>query len=536
MKFTCVLLVVLAVLLALNLRVDGAPFPPPQFRLCQSADRCCPPVSQKPPVPFQFQTGLPWRTRIAAQFADAKYIAKYQRAYQLMKALPNSDPRSLYAQARMHCAYCGAAFYYPRSDYSLEIHDGWFFFPWHRMFLYFHERILASLIGDPTFALPFWNWDNQSQGATQGNVMPRYYSERRWSNKSNPLYDPNRNRCALPPHLIDLNSGGGCSGMPDDYLRTENNRLMYNQMVSGPTTPSLFFGSTYRFGWSGGMGGGTLEGAPHGTVHIFTGNPYSRNPYDDMGNLNVAALDPLFYAHHANIDRLWEVWKGMGGRHKDISDPDYLKSQFVFYDENKRLVSVSVGQVLNAGNLRYGYQKVPNPWMNPKAGGMSTASVDGMDMSGQSVEATQCSALANSDVPALIKSSPLLKKSGNILFTTPLTFRVRRLAPTGNRQEILEINNIEIDWTKKAKINAFLFYPGASGSSIDCMEFFGTFAHIPASNHKKKLGYSRSWRLGLTTKLAQLGKSGFSQVVVTLVQVGSNQHIKFGATKIKLEK
>ena len=27
-----------------------------------------------------------------------------------------------------------------------------------RFYLYFHERILGKLIGDDTFALPFWNW------------------------------------------------------------------------------------------------------------------------------------------------------------------------------------------------------------------------------------------------------------------------------------------------------------------------------------------------------------------------------------------
>lgn len=96
-------------------------------------------------------------------------------------------------------------------------------------------------------------------------------------------------------------------------------------MVFGLMMLSFFFGLIYRFGWLGGMGGGMLEGVFYGIVYIFIGNLYFWNFYDDMGNLNVVVLDLLFYVYYVNIDWLWEVWKGMGGRYKDISDFDYLK-------------------------------------------------------------------------------------------------------------------------------------------------------------------------------------------------------------------
>lgn len=173
--------------------------------------------------------------------------------------------------------------------------------------------------------------------------------------------------------------------------------------------------------------------------------------------------------------------------------------------------------------------------MNPRAFGMGVMSSDDMDMSGASMEAAKCSSLQYSDVSALVKASPLLENSGNVLSIEPLTFRVRRLDPTGSWQEILVIENIAIDWTQTAKINAFLFHPSASGSSIDCMEFFSTFAHIPEAHHRKKKGYTRSWKLGLTEKLVQLGLSQVSHAVITLVQVGSDQQIKFGSARILLE-
>jgi hypothetical protein len=36
-----------------------------------------------------------------------------------------------------------------------------------------------------------------------------------------------------------------------------------------------------------------------------------------MGAFNSAGLDPLFWLHHCNIDRLWEVWRKMSATHKD---------------------------------------------------------------------------------------------------------------------------------------------------------------------------------------------------------------------------
>ncbi|KAH1055296.1 hypothetical protein J1N35_033361 [Gossypium stocksii] len=78
-----------------------------------------------------------------------------------MKALPVDDPRNFMQQANIHCAYCNGAYGqvgFP--DQKLEVHYWWLFFPFHRMYLYFFERILGKLIGDPDFTMPFWNWDS----------------------------------------------------------------------------------------------------------------------------------------------------------------------------------------------------------------------------------------------------------------------------------------------------------------------------------------------------------------------------------------
>jgi tyrosinase len=46
----------------------------------------------------------------------------------------------------------------------------------------------------------------------------------------------------------------------------------------------------------------------HDDVHVWVGG--------DMTNITTAAFDPIFYAHHCMIDRIWYLWQvkhGNGG-------------------------------------------------------------------------------------------------------------------------------------------------------------------------------------------------------------------------------
>lgn len=489
-----------------------------------------------------------------------------------MRALPRSDPRSLYAQAQLHCAYCGGAFKYKGSAWGLEIHGGWFFFAWHRAFLYFHERILASLIRDHTFALPFWNWDNQLPIEPLGNIIPCYFDEV----DNNPLYSPNRAQCARPPNIVDLAyTGAGLNGeCPDmEGLQDSNGEIMRLQMSA--ETARLFHGNPYRYNTRGGRSPGNMERTPHGNVHVFAGDPLADlrlNPdtqqkyaaYDDMGNLNRAAYDPLFYAHHTNLDRLWDFWIKQGGAHTDFSDPDYLNSKFIFYDEKQNLVSIQVSQVLDLDKLRYKYDDMINPWLMeppldppdeiapspsmyvpppappappPEMGMMRTiAEAFATEPSpGPTADPTTCSPTFGPDVSRIIRYAPPLRKNGTQFSTTPLTFRVRRLDTTGKGFEVLTFSDLVMDWTEPAQIHAFLFLPNATAASISCPEFFGTFSHIPEAARTRPKDFSMTWTLGLTTRLREIGKLHVRHVVVTLVQIGSEQLIRFQDAIIEID-
>ena len=47
--------------------------------------------------------------REAAHRASPERVAQYIRAYELLRALPDDDPRGWLGQANLHCAFCNAA-------------------------------------------------------------------------------------------------------------------------------------------------------------------------------------------------------------------------------------------------------------------------------------------------------------------------------------------------------------------------------------------------------------------------------------------
>jgi tyrosinase len=77
-----------------------------------------------------------------------------------------------------------------------------------------------------------------------------------------------------------------------------------------------------------------------------------------MGSVPTAAQDPIFYLHHANIDRLWNAWlKQGGGRSNPLTDNAWKTTKFLFFDENKNQKWMTGCDVLRcADQLGYSYQ------------------------------------------------------------------------------------------------------------------------------------------------------------------------------------
>ncbi|KAI3844469.1 hypothetical protein MKX03_023549 [Papaver bracteatum] len=321
---------------------------------------CCPPKreSEEPFIDFQFPdpSTQPIRVRRPAHVMDKDkvFVAKYNKAIAIMKSLPYDDPRSFRRQADIHCIFCTGAYNQQHSNSLMKIHRSWMFFPWHRMMIYFHEKILGSLIGDDTFALPFWNWDSPV-----GMHVPDMFL-------NGSFVDTERDSSHLPPQVVDVNFDEQERGLGHEEQKAYNVGFMYTQMISAAKKPELFMGCPYKAGGDGYCNApGTIEDAPHNTLHYWMGS--NLNPErENMGAFYSAARDPIFYSHHSNIDRLWEVWRELRSSNNVPEDSDWLDTHFFFHNEKSQLVRVRIRDVLDITKLRYTFDWVENPWINAR--------------------------------------------------------------------------------------------------------------------------------------------------------------------------
>src|SRR5688500_15074987 len=90
------------------------------------------------------QAGLRIRRSALQLPANDPVFANYARAVELMHQLPMGDRRNWWRQAQIHADHC--------------VHNGIDFLPWHRHYLNEFEKICGQLIGDSSFALPYWDW------------------------------------------------------------------------------------------------------------------------------------------------------------------------------------------------------------------------------------------------------------------------------------------------------------------------------------------------------------------------------------------
>jgi polyphenol oxidase len=267
----------------------------------------------------------PIKLRQSASSLSATQLTALQNAFAAVRALPAADKRRWVLQADLHALYCGSC-----SNNAVDIHGSWSFFPWHRAYLYYLERILGTLVGDiNNFRLPYWDWENVRS-------LPTSY--RTPNSSSNSQWDGNRNS--------GIAGGGNLPAGDGTQSRIDTLNLL--------TDFTSFGGNSFT--------GGALEDDPHGIIHMDVGLP--SYPYHDMGNLGYAARDPIFFAHHCNIDKLWSGWNDLAGggglpagAYTNPTDPSFQNLRWSFYDENQNTVSISAADVLDhKDNLRYIYK------------------------------------------------------------------------------------------------------------------------------------------------------------------------------------
>ena len=267
----------------------------------------------------------------------------YAKAVAAMQALPQANPLSWRYQAAIH-----GIDPLPRTMKGLWAecqHSTSFFLPWHRMYILNFERIVAmhvaNLGGPIDWALPYWNY-RTSDPATLA-LPPEFVSPALPSGAANPLYVAQRSPIA--------NAGSAVLGPRDVDLST-------CLTSSGTTNPGGFFGGPPAAHF--GQLAGALELTPHNAVHVQVGN----TPGGWMADPDLAALDPIFWLHHSNIDRLWEVWLACDPLHQNLTSAYWLSGvTFQFHDATGSPVTMRTADVLNltAPLLDYKYSDASCP-------------------------------------------------------------------------------------------------------------------------------------------------------------------------------
>ncbi|KAI3497198.1 hypothetical protein L1887_39634 [Cichorium endivia] len=466
---------------------------------------CCPPPS-KYGKEEDYVFPQPGETRIRQPLhsLSPEYIEKFRYGIQQMRDLPDDDPRSFKNQAKVHCAYCNGS--YTQNGQQLQIHNSWLFFPFHRYYLYFFERILGHFVKDKTFGLPYWNWDNPD-----GMVIPNFVLEAKQSDTNpNPLYDLFREKKHIKPGvMIDLDFTGTDRIVGKYYSQKDvNDTTMNRQMMRNAFDAKSFFGGRYVAGSAPIANAdnlvGSIEAGCHTAVHRWVGDSEKPN-HEDMGNFYSAGYDPLFYLHHSNVDRMWTLWKDMEVvGHKEPEGEDWLNASYVFFDENQKPVRVYNRDCVNLDNLKYKYlHSSIDSWKDrkpkPRCANSST-NTSAKNMNGEEF------------------------KSNVVINKTPVRFRLNR--PNGgekrkpedkkNVKEILCVTGINFDGMKPAKFDVFVNDCGDSTKITACeSEYAGTFAAIP---HKKdeSMVCKSGMRFGITELLEEINAEDYKSVQVTI--------------------
>jgi tyrosinase len=268
----------------------------------------------------------------------ANIVPTLKAAIAKMLALPPSDPRNWYRMAIAHAIDCP--------------HGNWWFLPWHRAYIASFEAICRELSGDDNFTLPYWDWTtnpdvpgvmfegvlNPNDGAYvetaavfRAAFEPVVKATDWWTivkdadgmlDATCPYYQLLSRAVRFPDDLwfdvFDNPMGqfwfdrGKARGLDEKapQLDAITQRCVSPIYVLAGLGASDFasFASPKAPAHSAMSGFGVLELYPHNNVHnCVGGSPYNNGKGGFMQN-NLSPVDPIFWLHHANIDRLWDIW------------------------------------------------------------------------------------------------------------------------------------------------------------------------------------------------------------------------------------
>jgi hypothetical protein len=354
--------------------------------------------------------GVPARQDAASLAPNSSTLTTLRNTIAEMKERSDRnalDPLGWHLYGGQHSIFCAT------NAFRMQIHYGWFFLPWHRAFLSNLEQKIRRLSGDRGFALPYWDW-------TRDPRPPQAYF-----GSGNPLHDTTR-------------IYGPAESLPSDF--TELGPAMrgpgfghFAGLSRDPSRPQTE---------------GTLEQGAHNNVHNWIGG--------NMASFDGAGFDPIFSAHHGNIDRLWEAWRAASPGKRDPVDPAWHNQLFPFFGAAGEVEKIRVGDLLDTRKLGYVYDRLG--WQHT----LSAASTPQYPGDGTTL--------------AALTLSPETRA------------QVRRLAATPSRGRVLlQYRRMQIPIHPLCH-RIFLLHPAeARSAAVDTATYCGTFTLLPIPDASRGL-------------------------------------------------
>lgn len=346
-------------------------------------------------TPFRRASAQPaarWRRYNVASANGQKMLQDYATAVKKLMALDPSDPRCWFRNAFVHTIDCP--------------HMNWWFFVWHRGYLGWFEQTLRDASGNPDFAIPYWDWTQSPRlpAGVFGNVLdptnaawsPYTQDFQTFYNLMNPalttlwstfsaaqLGQLNIRMMSTLPSLWSQVQGDPVNGgmfAPTVYARyptaanpdldkSTRDAVSAKKVLSG-LAPVDFLkfnsGKTPSHNTDpGSTTAGILEGSPHNLTHNYIGGyPYVPNSQIGFMASNLSPCDPVFFLHHSNMDRLWDVWTRKQQKAGQPTLPTgadlttYKNEPFLFYMDNqgRPVTQSTAGDYIDMARFNYDYE------------------------------------------------------------------------------------------------------------------------------------------------------------------------------------
>lgn len=249
--------------------------------------------------------------------------------------------------------------------YSGDAHGQWKFFPWHRKYVKEFETKLQLF--DPCVTIPWWDW-TQDQDKSDGNFGWIDAAGTDWGAVSNDNtivgsgtsdgMKVGRFRCNQGSDSGHVNTpvigndwSTGSSTLGNCLWR--NSVLSYISDLPDDGMIADYLNSDTYDGLNPLM---DFEGWPHGAPHVMLGGQGSTSSRGQMGN-GRSPTDPVFWLHHAAVDKLWWDWQNLDPSHfNDLGGATRAAQQL-----STQWPSVTAGDMLDSeGDLKVCYSE-PKP-------------------------------------------------------------------------------------------------------------------------------------------------------------------------------